>query len=122
MGHLGHVSDIPSSPRTLGWEGQRDLGTLARDTWDMSGISQVVPGLCDGKECGIWVLYDGMGCFGISQVVPDGKDRGILGTLARDTCDMSGISQVVLGLWDGKDRGIWAFQHGIIGTCLGYPK
>ena len=54
MGHLGHVWDTPSSPGTLGWEGQCDLGTLAWDTWDMSGV---VP---DGKKCGIWVLYDGM--------------------------------------------------------------
>ena len=60
MGHMGHVWDIPSSPGTLGWGGQRDLGTLAWDTWDMSGISQIVPGPRDGKKCGIWVFYDGM--------------------------------------------------------------
>ena len=69
MGHLGHVWDIPSGlwdgkdsgiwalyhgtlgtclgyPKwTLGWEGQRDLGTLPWDTWDMSGISQVDSGM-----------------------------------------------------------------------------
>ena len=69
MGHLEHVWDIPSSPGTLGWEGQWDLGTLAWDTWDMSGISQVVP-----------------------------------------------------GLWDGMDSEIWALYYGTLGTCLGYPK
>ena len=56
MGHLGH---IPSSPGTLGWEGQWDLGTLPWDTRDMSGISQAVPGLWDGKDSGIWALYHG---------------------------------------------------------------
>ena len=69
MGHLGHVWDIPSSPGALGWDGQWDLGTLPLDTWDMSGISQVVP-----------------------------------------------------GLWDGMDSGIWALHYGTLGTCLGYPK
>ena len=53
MGHLGHVWDIPSSPGSLGWEGQRDFGTLA---WDMS---QVVLGLWDGKDSVIWALYHG---------------------------------------------------------------
>ena len=51
MGHLGHVWNIPSSPGTLGWEGEWDLGTLPWDTQDMSELSQVVPRLWDG---GIW--------------------------------------------------------------------
>ena len=56
MGHLGHVWNIPNSPGTLGWEGQY---TLPWDTCNMSGISQIVPGLWDGKDSGIWALYHG---------------------------------------------------------------
>ena len=46
---FGHSSmgDVPSSPGTLGWE---DLGTLPWDTWDMFGISQIVPGPWDEKD------------------------------------------------------------------------
>ena len=69
MRHLGHVWNIPISPETLEWEGQWDWGTLPWDTQDMSGISQVVPGLCDGKDSGIWALYHGtLGtCLGYSK-------------------------------------------------------
>ena len=33
---------------------------------------------------------------------------------------MSGLFQVVPGLCDGKDSGIWALYHGTLGTCLGW--
>ena len=31
VGHLGHVWDVPSNPGSLGWEGQRDTGTVQTD-------------------------------------------------------------------------------------------
>ena len=149
MGHLAQVWDIPSCPGTLGWEGQWDLCTLLWDTWDMSGISEILPGLWDGKYS-----HSSMGHLGHVWDMPSSpgtlgwEGQRDLGTLAWDTWDMSGISQVVLGLWDGKDsriwalyrgtlgtglhvvpglwdgkdRGIWALYDGTLGTCQGYPK
>ena len=61
----------------------------------MSGISQVVLGLWDGKDSGIWSFY-----------------HGTLGTLA-------GISQIV---WDGKDSGIWALYWGYIWVFPSSPR
>ena len=43
------------------------------------------------------------------------------GTVQRDTRDMSGMSLVILGLWDGKDSGIQVLCSGALGICLGCP-
>ena len=165
--------DIPHSPGTLGWEGQRDLGTLAWDTWTclvypmwswdsgmgrtvgfghsiyygtfgtMSRISQVVPGLWDGKYSHfsmghlghVWDIpsspgmagfgYSSMGQLGHVWDIPSSprtlgwEGQRDLGTLVWDTLDMSGISQIVPGLWEWKDSGIWALYYGTLGT---YPQ
>ena len=92
----------------------------------MSGISQAVPGLWDGKDSGIGAHYHGI--LGTYQYPPSSprtlgwEGQWDLVTLPWDTWEMSGISQVVPGLWDGKDSGIWALYHGTLRMCLEYPK
>ena len=89
--------------------------TIRWDTWDMSGLSQVVLGLWDGKDS---ALYHGtLGtCLASSPGTLGSEGQWDLGTLPWDTQDMSELSQMVPRLWDG---GIW---HGTLRTCLGYPK
>ena len=68
------------------------------DTWDMSGMSLVIPGLWDGKDSGFTLCSETLGMSLVNR--------------------RAGTFRDVPGLWHGKDIGIQVMCSGTLGTCL----